>query len=368
MDKSAPEITFDVYGVCNFCHQAEAAIKKAEAGQFCILGILDEIRRAGRGKKYDVIIGLSGGIDSATALDICVKEGLRPLCFSVDNGWNEPLADENILRVVEGLNAEQRNMPTGWREPNFSGDYSNPPPAIQVPFFKYTINLTKFTKLQNAFFKAGVINVEIPTDHIIMATAFDMANKYGIKYIISGGNTATESIMPYSWSYHARDLRHIKAIYKRFTSERLSGLPTMGMLKFNYYKWIKGIRVINILDFYDYNREESIKNLRDRFGYKDYGDKHEESVFTKWFQNFYLFEKFGIDKRKAHYSSLIASGQMTREEALGRLEACPIYPELGIEKKVMSYPRHTHSEYPTNERLYNFISKIVKTIKWALKS
>lgn len=337
MDKSAEEIIFDEKGVCNFCYQAQKALKEIEENSPCISSLLAQIKRNGKGKKYHVVIGLSGGIDSATALDICVKEGLRPLCFSVDNGWNDPIADENIMRLVEGL---------------------------KVPFFRFTIDMVKFKKLQATFLQAGVINAEIPSDHIIIATAFQMAAQYGIKYIVSGGNVATESIMPYSWSYPARDLRHIKAIFKSFAGETLKGLPTMSLLKFNYYRWIKKIEVINILDFYEYNRVESIKDFSNRFGYKDYGDKHEESIFTKWFQNFYLFEKFAIDKRKAHYSSMINSGQMTRQEALDRLTASPIYPRLGLEKRVMQYPKHDHHDYPTDEKLFNLISKIVRKCRF----
>lgn len=343
MDKSASEITFDEKGVCNFCHQAEKALKDIEENGPCIMRILRNIKYAGRKdlfknelRKYDVIIGLSGGIDSATALDICVKEGLRPYCFSIDNGWNDPVADENIMRLVEGM---------------------------KVPFYRYTIDMDKFKELQSTFLQAGVINAEIPSDHIISATAYEIANEYGVEYVISGGNVATESIMPYSWSYPARDLRHIKAIYKKFTGKKLTGLPTMSLLKFNYYKWIKGIQVVNILDYYDYNRAESIKDLSKRFGYKDYGEKHQESVFTKWFQNFYLFKKFAIDKRKAHFSSLIASGQMTRQEALDKLTASPIYPELGFEQRVLQYPKHDHHDYPTDEKLFNFISNIVKKLR-----
>ncbi len=330
MDRSAIEITFDENGVCNFCHQAQKALQEIHSQEFP----LDQIRN--ETNKYDCIIGLSGGIDSAYALLKIVEIGLRPLCFSIDNGWNDPIADENIMKLVEGM---------------------------KVPFYRYTINLERFRELQASFFQAGVINAEIPSDHIIIATAYEMAAKYNIKYIISGGNVATESIMPYSWSYHARDLCHVKAIYKKFTHKRLTGLPTMSLLKFNYYKWVKKIKVVNILDYYDYNRAQAIKILTDRFGYKDYGDKHEESIFTKWFQNFYLFEKFAIDKRKAHYSSMINSGQMIRQEALDRLTASPIYPELGIEKRILKYPKHDHHDYPTNEKMYNLISKIVKLFR-----
>jgi len=323
LDTTAKEITFDEKGVCSFCHQAQKALK--EKG-----GVIPDMKSKG---KYDVIIGLSGGIDSSYALIKLVELGLRPLCFSVDNGWNDPKADENIMKLVEGL---------------------------KVPFFRYTIDLDRFKELQGAFLRAGVKNIEIPSDHIIVSTAYEMASKYGIKWIVSGGNVATESIMPFSWGYNARDLVHIKDIYKKMTGKRLKGLPTMSLLKFNYYRWIKKIKVINLLDYYNYNRKEAIFELTDKFGYKDYGAKHEESVWTSWFQNFYLFEKWNIDKRKAHLSSLINSGQMTRQEAVQELQKCPVYPEMGIEEKVMAYPKHEYTDYRTDEKLYNFICKFVK--------
>lgn len=334
MDGSAKEITFDPEGRCNFCHQAKWALSEIDAGD--LMPILLDMKKKGKGKLYDCIIGLSGGVDSSTVLKDIIQYGVRPLCFTVDNGWNDPIADENIMRLVEGL---------------------------KVPFYRRTIDLDKFKELQAAFFKAGVINVEIPTDHLITATAYELAAEYGVKYLISGGNLATESIMPYSWSYPARDLRHIRAIYQKFTGKKLTGLPTMSLLKFNYYKWIKGIKVVNFLDYFDYNREQAIRELEKEHKWKNYGEKHEESVFTKWFQNWYLFEKFGIDKRKAHYSSLIVSQQMTRDEALFKLTANPVYPSLGIEPKVLAYPKHDHHDYPTDEKLFNFISKIVKTFR-----
>lgn len=321
MDVSAKEIVFTKTG-CNFCDEAEKSLKSLHP-TFPNLKTNNE---------YDVLIGLSGGVDSSMALVIACELGLRPLCFSIDNGWNDPKADENIMRLVEGL---------------------------KVPFFRYTIDLKQFHKLQGAFLQAGVKNIEIPTDHILMATSYEMASQYGIKTIISGGNVATESIMPASWGHNARDLTHIKDIYKKFTGKRLTGLPTCSLLKWNYYRWIKKIKIVYILDYFGYNREQSVKLLKERFGWKEYGEKHGESVWTRWFQNYYLFEKFGIDKRKAHLSSLIVSGQMTRDQALLELQSDPIYPKLGIEERVMKYPRHEHSDYKM-DKWYDRIAKILR--------
>lgn len=327
MDTTAKEIVFDSTGVCNFCHGAQRSLKEISTLT------LPKIK----GDKYDCLIGLSGGVDSSMVLHEAVKMGLRPLCFSVDNGWNDPKADENIMRMVE---------------------------TLKVPFYRFNIDLTKFKELQSAFMKAGVPNIEIPTDHVLMATTYTLADKYGIKWVLSGGNVATESIMPASWGYNARDLRHIKAIYKKFTGKRLKGLPTCSLLRFNYYKWIKGIKIIYPLDCMDYNRQEAIKILEGKYGYKSYGEKHCESVFTQWFQNFYLFEKFGFDKRKAHLSSLINSGQMTREEAMAELERAPVYPEFGIEAQVMKYSKHPHDDYPKDEKLFNLIGWVIKKLRW----
>ena len=288
--------------------------------------------------KYDVLLGLSGGVDSSYCLHLLHKMGIRVLTYSIDNGWNDPKADENMMRLVEGM---------------------------KVPFYRYTIDLNKFKELQGAFIRAGVKNIEIPTDHILMASAYELANKYGIKTIISGGNWATESIMPESWGYQPRDLRHIKSIYKRFTGKSLYGLPTCGLALFNWYKWVRGIKVVNLLDYFSYNREEAIKTLEKEYGYQSYGEKHGENYFTRWFQNFYLFEKFGIDKRKAHLSSLILSGQITRQEALEELEKNPIYPQFGIEAKVLKYPKHEYTDYPNDEKLFLFIGRIIKLLrKW----
>lgn len=333
MDISAKEIVFTTTG-CNFCDAAEKELAniKMSSTQHGVTfrwqpeDLLKII--IPKGKEYDVLIGLSGGVDSSYTLYKAHALGLRPLCFSVDTGWNKPEADENIMRLVEGL---------------------------KVPFFRYTINLDNFRAMQAAFMKAGVKNIEIPTDHILMAASLELAARYGIKTILSGGNVATESIMPASWGHNARDLKHIKAIYHGSHE----GLPTCSLLWWNIYKWFYQIKTVYLLDYFDYNREKAEKELEEKFGFKSTGEKHEENYFTWWFQNFYLFEKWGIDKRKAHYSSLILSGQLTRADALQRLTKDPIYPELGLEKKALSYPKHEHEDYHIGKG-YERIAKLIK--------
>ena len=335
MDKSAKEISFDADGVCNFCIQAQKSLREIESEKHKLPEIISQIKKD-RGE-YDVLIGLSGGVDSSFVLHNAIKLGLRPLCFSVDNGWNDPRADENIMKLVEGL---------------------------KVPFYRYVIDLDKFRELQMAFLRAGLINAEIPTDHILMAVSLEIANEYGIKYILSGGNVSTESIMPASWSYSARDLVHIKDVHKWATNKKLKGLPVCGLLRWNWFKWVKRIKTIYLLDYLDYNRHNAILSLQEEYRWNDYGAKHEESAFTMWFQNWYLFEKFGIDKRKAHLSSLINSREITRDEALNELGKNPIYPRLGIEKKVMKYPKQSHYDFKTDEWLFNLISKVVKLCRF----
>jgi hypothetical protein len=328
MDLSAKEIVFDENGVCNFCKQAQKSLEEVNA-------IPLNLKKTDG--TYDCIIGLSGGVDSGMLLHYAVELGLKPLCFTVDTGYNKPEADENILKMVEKL---------------------------KVPFYRYTINLENFKKMQTAFMRSGVRNIEIPTDHVLMAATYELASKYGIKTILSGGNVSTESIMPPSWGYNARDLTHIKAIY----NGPFDGLPTCSIWKWNWYRWVKQISVYYLLDHYKtpYNRKKSEKFLIKEYGFKSTGEKHEENYFTVWFQNFYLFEKFGIDKRKAHYSSLINSGQMKRKEALALLTASPIYPEFGIEKKVMRYKRHQHEDYAM-DKWYGIIAKIMRFMKNFIK-
>jgi N-acetyl sugar amidotransferase len=339
MDKTAEEIVFTETG-CNFCDQAEKSLKDIEKEKDNLLYIIKDIKKDGEGKKYDCLIGLSGGVDSSFTLHKAVELGLRPLCFSVDNGWHDPKADENIMKLVEGL---------------------------KVPYYRYTIDLDKFRDLQSAFILAGQRNIEIPTDHILLATTYDMANKYDIKYILSGGNVATESIMPQSWGYNARDLVHVKDVYKKMKGRKLKGLPVCGLLKWNWYKWVKKIKMFYLLDYVEYDRRLAITFLEKMYGYKNYGEKHCENYFTWWFQNFYLYEKFGIDKRKAHLSSLVMSRQLSRKDAERELMKSPVYPDIGFDRKVLNYEERPYNDFKTDEKLWKFITTLVRAWRKLLK-
>ena len=335
MDGTAKEIKIGKRGLCNFCSVAKKSLRAMHKERSNLGKWVAQIKKDGKGKKYDCLIGLSGGIDSSTVLYKAKKLGLRPLCFSVDNGWQDPKADENIMRLVEGM---------------------------KVPFVRYNIDLHKFRDLQSAFLKAGHVNLEIPTDHILLATTYEMASKYKIKWILSGGNTNEESIMPASWSPPARDLTHMKDVYREITHKELKGLPVCGIWKYNYYRHVKGIKMFYLLDYIGYRSRSWKERLSKRFGWKDYYSKHCESLFTWWYQYFYLFEKFGIDKRKAHYSSLIMSGQITRKEAMDLLAEKPEFPELGLENR-LSYPHIPTNYFKNDEKLWLFLGTIIRQLR-----
>lgn len=333
MDSSAEEFRIVEEGICNFCFDAQKALSEVAKTKYDgLIPAIEQIKKDGVGKDYDCLIGLSGGIDSSTTLHYAVQMGLRPLCYTVDNGWNKPVADENIMKLVE---------------------------ALKVPFYRKTIDYDTFLKLQMAFIKAGVPNIEIPSDHMILATSLELARQYNIKWFISGGNVASESIMPPSWGYNARDLTHIKAIYKYATGDKLTGLPLCGTWKWNWYKWVSGIKTLYLLDYTYYNIKASKKLLGNLYGWQDYGEKHEESKFTHWFQAYYLPNKFGFDKRKAHFSSLINSSQMTRDEALELLKTPREYPDLIFKEKSLFYPKNKHERFKM-DKWYGRIAKFVK--------
>jgi tRNA(Ile)-lysidine synthase TilS/MesJ len=330
MDESDPDITFDNDGICNHCRQYEVDEKKrqAEAGNLSL--ILNKLRKG-------CLLGLSGGVDSSLTLHYLVENGIKPLCFSLDNKWDTEESAANVKNLVEKLN---------------------------VPYIKYKINMEKYRELQDAFLWGGIKNVEAITDHILFAVTYKIANDFGIKYIVTGGNLATENTMPSAWGEDPRDLYWIKSIYRINTGKKLTGLPTISLLKEQYYRLIKRIKFIPLLDYYDYDRNEAIKFLQEKYDYKSYGDKHCENVFTKWYQNYYLPVKWGIDKRKAHLSSLIHSGQMTKEDALKELERPLDYPEIEVSVPMLKKSYH---DYPNSERARKIVIKFYKYGKMAMQ-
>lgn len=378
-----PAFVVDEKGVCNYCHAADDAAPQHQAEKTELPWIIDGIKKRGRGRKWEALIGLSGGVDSSWALHQAHSHGLRLLAYQVDNGWNTSVADENVMRLVE---------------------------TLKVPFYRHTINYEKFRELQRCFVKAGVKNIEIPSDHMILATQYKMAYEHNIKTIISGGNWQTESVMPESYGYQARDLRHIQAIFRQFAGTRLTGVPTLSLAQYLWMRNVRRIRVVNLLDYAEYDREKAKQFLAQHYGWKDYGGKHQESRFTQYFQEKYLPLKFKIDKRRPHYSSMIHSGQMRREEALRLLKglpsqrsACckeswdhrwssdrpsrsyyiclrcgketePLYSdallvstELGVgsthDNNDLLFPVHDHTDYPTNEHWEKRWSRFFNVLK-----
>ena len=346
-----PDITFDDNGVCNHCHgyemRASAELFYDDLGQLRLEGIIEQMRLNGEGKAHDCVIGLSGGLDSSFVAYSVVKLGLRPLGVSLDNGWDTPVAGENVRNLVRKLNID-------WEH--------------------HSLDPKQYRDLQQSFLCAGVINVEAPTDHAIGSFLYHRAAQEGLRYIVHGGNIVTEAIMPKAWGYDAKDWRHIKAIHKKFGKESLRGYPHMTLWHWAYYTFLKGIKWFPILNYVEYVPDKAKQVLAEAVGWKDYGGKHLESEWTAFFQQYILPRKFGIDKRKAHLSTLINSGFMTREEALNELEQDPnIFSPIDVHRILRKFgmslfefqlymaatPSH-HSEYVSNEKWF-------KRLGWAVK-
>lgn len=326
MDTTDPDITFNQYGVCNHCIYAAERANRRRAQKLERPWVVHEMKTS---NEHDVLLGLSGGVDSSYCLHLLLENGVKPLTFSLDNGYNTLQSDSNVRKLVK---------------------------TAGVTHIPYKLNLKRFKELQTAFIQSGTANIEIPTDHVLMAATYELARKYEIKTIVSGGNWQTEGVMPKAWGYEAKDLHFIKAIGDT------KGLPTISMPQYLYYRFIKRIKTVNLLEYYGYNREEAIKTLQDKYNYQPYGEKHGESKFTKWFQDCYLPQKFGYDKRKPHLSSLIHSNQMTRDEALEELKK-----PLVCEDRISSDGNKTYKDYPNHEWLWNLLTKLWFTVKLRLR-
>ncbi len=350
MDTSDPDIRFDQDGICNHCHnyQENIEIRTSGARQTeSVNNLVREIKRKGKGKEYDCIIGVSGGADSTYVAYKCKELGLRPLAVHFDNGWDSELAIRNIEKVLKNLN---------------------------IDLFTYVIDWEEFRDLQIAFLKASTPDSEIPTDHAIYALLMDIARQKRIKYVISGMNYRTESIMPINWSYGHSDWKYIRGIQHKFGRKKLKHFPHYSMFYLFYITFIKNIRFISLLNYIEYRKEEVVGILEKELGWRNYGGKHHESIYTRFFQSYILPEKFGIDKRKAHLSNLINSGQLTKDVALNELSSNE-YKEKYLREdrvyvikklkmteqdfdEIMKLPFRKFSDYPNNY----FITKKLKTL------
>ena len=352
MDSSDPAISFNTQGICNHCREFDEVTSKGwfpnEEGARRLAVMVDQMKAAGKGKPYDCILGLSGGVDSSYLALKVYEQGLRPLVVHVDAGWNSELAVANIEKIVKFCNFDLHTHVVDWEE---------------------------MRDLQLAFLRSGISNQDVPQDHIFFASIYHYATKHGIKYVLSGGNLATEGIYPKSWTGSAMDAINLHAIHRKFGQRRLKDYKTVSF--FDYYLWypfVKQLRTVRPLNYMPYDKKMAVTELEQKIGWRAYGRKHGESIFTKFFQNYYLPARFGYDKRRPHFSSLIVSGQMSRDEAMEKLSE-PLYSpneleadisylckKLGIGRndfeELILAPQHSYLEYPNWISLQNFIKKM----------
>jgi len=358
MDTSDSRIVFDDRGVCDHCRDFEKHVRPNwhtdDRGQQALARTVEDIRRTGRKHDFDCLLGLSGGVDSSYMLHLTVKEfGLRPLVFHTDGGWNSELAVHNIQMLVEKLGLDLYTEVIDWEE---------------------------MRDFQLAFFKSGVPHIDIPQDHAFIATLYNYADKYGIKYILNGGNIATECVRnPMEWLYYGTDMVHLRDIMRRFGTVKMRSYPFSSILRHKFYlRYLKGVRVVKPLNYRPYIKSEALALLEREYGWKPYPQKHFESRFTKFYEGYWLPERFGFDTRRVQFSSLILTGQMTREEALSRL-AKPAYDPATIAtefeyiarklripveelRHYFTMPKKFYWDYRNQEALFNFGAKVLKAI------
>jgi N-acetyl sugar amidotransferase len=340
-----PFIAFDANGLCNHCRNYDKLEKeqvfKGHEGEIKLAETVEAIKKAGAGKEYDCILGVSGGVDS-TYLAYKAKElGLRTLCVHFDNGWNSELAVKNIENIVSKLGLD---------------------------LYTYVVDWLEFKDIQLAYFKANVIDIEVVTDHAIGVILNEIAAKNKIKYILSGNNVVTEAILPKYWIFNKSDYVNLIDIHNKYGQVKIKTYPLLNYWKQIYYAKIKKIKTVKILNYLPYNYTIVKQIIIDKLNWVDYGGKHYESVFTRFYQGYILPQKFGIDKRKAHLSNLICSGQISKEKAIEEIKK-PIYPEelLIIDKEYvfkkldfttdefkdyLNQPRREHAEFKTIRSFY----------------
>ena len=356
MDTSDPDIVFDASGVCNHCRRyADQAAKRLFAPAELPerrAAMVDAIKKAGHGKAYDCVIGVSGGVDSTYVAYLTRELGLRPLAVHFDNGWNSELAVANIEKALKTLRIDLVTEVVDWPE---------------------------FRDLQLSFLRASTPDGEVPTDHAIVALLYRTAIQHGIKHILLGVNVASEAIMPIKWGYGYSDFRYIKAVHDQFGSVPLRTYPHYSLPQLFGYMFVRKIQLVPILDYVDYRKEAAMETIQSQLGWVYYGGKHYESIYTRFYQSYVLPRKFGIDKRRAHYSNLVLSGQLTRDRALEMMEE-PVYPEKGLQEdrayvvkklglsdeefeSIMRLPTKTFLDYPNSHARVEAAKRILARLR-----
>lgn len=353
MDTTDPFIMFNEKGHCNHCiefyEKTSQLVYQGESSDRELERLVAEIKKTGKNNDYDCVIGISGGIDSCYLAYKAKQLGLRPLAVHMDNGWNSEEAVNNIKKVCNKLNIDYQSYVLDWEE---------------------------FKDIQLAFFKSSIVELEIPTDTAIPATLHKVAADNNIKYIISGGNYATEGILPDSWFYNPKDLKLLKSIHKKFGTQKLKSFPTFDFKKELYYKFVKGIKIVYPLNYIPFSKKDAMEVLEKELDWKYYGGKHYESKFTGFVQSYIQPVKFSVDYRRATFSTQICTGEITREEALEELKKPSFNPDtvsaekeyvakkLGITveefDRILSLPPKRYKDYPNSEKNLNFIYEIYR--------
>jgi N-acetyl sugar amidotransferase len=357
MDNSGdPDISFDEKDICNYYYEYFEKSKlrtipyneKDER----LAEIIEKIKEGGKNKQYDCIIGISGGVDSSYTAYLVKKLGLRPMAVHFDNGWDSELAVSNIKKILNKL---------------------------EIDLYTYVIDWEEFKDIQLSFLKASTPDGEVPTDHAILAVLYKIANENKIKYIVSGNNFRTEGIMPPSWAYGHIDWKYIKSVHKKFGKVKFKSFPYITLPKYLYYTFVKGIKMVSILNYINYDKVKAQKILEDELGWQYYGGKHYESIYTRFYQSYILPNKFNIDKRKIHLSTLIFAGLLSKEEALEEMSK-PAYPEeklkfekeyvinkFGISEKefdeIMSAPVKNFRDYPNSNGIHQRYKNVLNFLR-----